>query len=94
MRNWLFWNDEVIDGKSAAVTGCAQNMRQWVIDIVQHAERLLEGLTRWTGRNLEEMQRNWIGKSIGALVDFRLRACGAIHGFTIPLRHAVRRPRF
>ena len=48
-------------------------MRQWVIDIVQYAERLLEGLDEidWP-ESTKEMQRNWIGKSIGAHVDFKV----------------------
>ncbi|MBR5004414.1 MAG: leucine--tRNA ligase, partial [Erysipelotrichaceae bacterium] len=48
-----------------------KNMRQWVIDIVKYAERLLEGLDEidWP-ESTKEMQRNWIGKSTGAHVDF------------------------
>ncbi len=48
-------------------------MRQWVIDIVPYAERLLAGLEDidWP-ESTKEMQRNWIGKSIGAHVDFQV----------------------
>ena len=69
-------NDEVIDGKSerGGYPVVRKNMRQWVIDIVQYAERLLEGLEEidWP-ESTKEMQRNWIGKSIGALVDFKVQ---------------------
>ena len=66
-------NDEVIDGKSerGGYPVVRKNMRQWVIDIVKYAERLLEGLDEidWP-ESTKEMQRNWIGKSTGAHVDF------------------------
>lgn len=66
-------NDEVIDGKSerGGYPVVRKNMRQWVIDIVKYAERLLEGLEDidWP-ESTKEMQRNWIGKSTGAHVDF------------------------
>ena len=66
-------NDEVIDGKSerGGYPVVRKNMRQWVIDIVKYAERLLEGLNEidWP-ESTKEMQRNWIGKSTGAHVDF------------------------
>lgn len=68
-------NDEVIDGKSerGGYPVVRKNMRQWVIDIVQYADRLLEGLDEidWP-ESTKEMQRNWIGKSIGAHVDFKV----------------------
>ncbi len=68
-------NDEVIDGKSerGGYPVVRKNMRQWVIDIVKYAERLLEGLDEidWP-ESTKEMQRNWIGKSTGAHVDFKV----------------------
>ncbi|WP_273399700.1 leucine--tRNA ligase [Traorella massiliensis] len=68
-------NDEIVDGKSerGGYPVVRKNMRQWVIDIVQYAERLLEGLDEidWP-ESTKEMQRNWIGKSIGAHVDFKV----------------------
>ena len=77
-------NDEVIDGKSerGGYPVVRKNMRQWVIDIVQYAERLLEGLDEvdWP-ESTKEMQRNWIGKSIGALVDFQV--AGHAEQFTV-----------
>ena len=68
-------NDEVIDGKSerGGYPVVRKNMKQWVIDIVAYAERLLEGLDTidWP-ESTKEMQRNWIGKSIGAHVKFKV----------------------
>ena len=68
-------NEEVIDGKSE-VGGFAvvrKPMRQWVLKITAYADRLLEDLklVDWPASTLE-MQRNWIGRSIGAEVDFPL----------------------
>ena len=69
-------NDEVIDGKSerGGYPVVRKNMKQWVIDIVKYAERLLEGLDEidWP-ESTKEMQRNWIGKSIGAHVTFAVK---------------------
>lgn len=68
-------NDEVIDGKSerGGYPVVRKNMRQWVIDIVAYAEKLLAGLDTidWP-ESTKEMQRNWIGKSIGAQVEFKV----------------------
>ena len=66
-------NDEVIDGKSerGGYPVIRKNLKQWVIDQPKFAERLLEGLDRidWP-ESTKEIQRNWIGKSVGAEVDF------------------------
>lgn len=68
-------NDEVIDGKSerGGYPVVRKNMRQWVIDIPAYAEKLLEGLETidWP-ESTKEIQRNWIGKSIGAQVTFKV----------------------
>ncbi len=68
-------NDEVIDGKSerGGFPVVRKNMKQWVIDIPKYAERLLEGLDTidWP-ESTKEIQRNWIGKSIGAEVNFKV----------------------
>ena len=68
-------NDEVIDGKSerGGYPVIRKNMKQWVIDIPKYAERLLDGLNEvdWP-ESTKEMQRNWIGKSIGAHVKFKV----------------------
>jgi leucyl-tRNA synthetase len=66
-------NEEVIDGKSevGGFPVVRQPMRQWVLRISAYADRLLDDLQelQWP-ESLKDMQRNWIGKSIGAEVDF------------------------
>lgn len=68
-------NDEVIDGKSerGGYPVVRKNMKQLCIDQPAFAERLLEGLEEidWP-QSTKEMQRNWIGKSIGANVVFKI----------------------
>ena len=68
-------NDEVIDGKSdrGGYPVVRKNMKQWVLDIPAYAEKLLEGLDEidWP-ESTKEMQRNWIGKSVGAHVKFKV----------------------
>jgi len=77
-------NDEVIDGKSerGGYPVVRKNMRQWVIDIPKYAEKLLTGLDDidWP-ESTKEIQRNWIGKSIGAHVDFKIK--NTEHKFTV-----------
>ncbi len=68
-------NDEVIDGKSerGGYPVVRKNMRQWIIDIPKYAERLLANLDEldWP-ESTKEIQRNWIGKSTGAQVTFKV----------------------
>ena len=68
-------NDEIINGVSerGGYTVTKKKMRQWSMRIGAYAERLLQGLERieWP-ESLKEMQRNWIGKSIGAKVFFQI----------------------
>ena len=68
-------NDEIIDGKSerGGFPVVRKNMKQWVLDIPAYAERLLEGLNTidWPD-STKEIQRNWIGKSVGAHVTFKV----------------------
>jgi len=68
-------NDEVIDGKSerGGYPVVRKNLKQWVIDQPAFAEELLSGLEKldWP-ESTKEIQRNWIGKSYGALVDFEV----------------------
>lgn len=68
-------NEEVIDGVSerGGHPVYRRPMRQWVLKITAYAERLLEDLEEldWP-ESLKAMQRNWIGKSEGALVDFKI----------------------
>ena len=68
-------NDEVIDGKSerGGFPVVRKNMKQWVLDIPKYAETLLAGLEDidWP-ESTKEIQRNWIGKSVGAHVNFKV----------------------
>jgi leucyl-tRNA synthetase len=68
-------NEEVVDGKSevGGFPVVRKPMRQWMLRITAYAERLLSDLDtiEWSD-SLKEMQRNWIGRSEGAEVDFPL----------------------
>ncbi len=68
-------NEEVINGRSERGDHpvVRKPMKQWVLKITAYAERLLEDLEGldWP-EGIKEMQRNWIGKSTGAEVDFRV----------------------
>ncbi len=68
-------NDEVINGVSerGGFPVIRKKMRQWSLRISAYAERLLQGLESidWTDA-IKETQRNWIGKSVGAEVQFKV----------------------
>lgn len=69
-------NEEVVDGKSE-IGGhpvVRVKMRQWMLKITAYADRLAEDLDEleWP-ENIKEMQRNWIGKSDGAEIDFSVK---------------------
>ena len=68
-------NEEVIDGKSerGGHPVIRKPMRQWMLKITEYAERLLEDLEEldWS-ESIKDMQRNWIGKSSGAEVEFAI----------------------
>ena len=68
-------NDEIKDGVSERGGHPVEQrkMRQWSMRIGAYSERLLRGLDKleWTG-SLKEIQRNWIGKSIGASIHFEI----------------------
>ena len=68
-------NDEIINGVSerGGYPVTKKKMKQWSMRIGAYAERLLKGLDEidWP-ESLKEMQRNWIGKSIGAKVFFQI----------------------
>ena len=68
-------NDEVIDGKSerGGFPVVRKNMKQWVLDIPKYAETLLKNLDEldWP-ESTKEIQKNWIGKSEGAEVTFKV----------------------
>ncbi len=78
-------NDEVIDGKSerGGYPVVRKNMKQWVIDQVAFADKLLEGLNEidWP-ESTKEMQRHWIGKSEGVEVEFKIVDGGTFSIFT------------
>ena len=91
MVNWcselgtVLANDEVVNGVS--VRGGypveRKKMRQWSLRITAYAERLLEGLNDldWTD-SIKEIQRNWIGKSRGASLEFKTESGEALEIFT------------
>lgn len=91
MVNWcselgtVLANDEVVNGVS--VRGGypveRKKMRQWSLRITAYAERLLEGLNDldWTD-SIKEIQRNWIGKSRGASLEFKTENGEALEIFT------------
>jgi leucyl-tRNA synthetase len=68
-------NEEIVDGRSevGGFEVVRKPMRQWVLKITAYADRLLEDLSlvEWPASTLE-MQKNWIGRSIGAEVLFHL----------------------
>ncbi|HEX3626220.1 MAG TPA: leucine--tRNA ligase [Verrucomicrobiae bacterium] len=68
-------NEEVVDGKSERgnFPVVRKPMQQWLLRITAYAEKLLQDLDiiNWTD-SLKEMQRNWIGRSEGAEVDFQV----------------------
>jgi leucyl-tRNA synthetase len=79
-------NEEVVDGKSERGGHPVVRMplRQWMLRITAYAESLLEDLERvdWP-EPIKQMQRNWIGRSEGAEVDFALeKSQGSIRVFT------------
>ena len=90
MVNWcsalgtVLANDEVINGVSARGGHLVEQkvMRQWCLRVSAYAQRLLDGLDTvdWTD-SLKETQRNWIGRSEGAEMNFRV-ADSQVH-FTI-----------
>jgi leucyl-tRNA synthetase len=83
-------NEQVVDGvcdRCGAVVG-KKELEQWYLKITDYAERLLADLgklTEWPAK-VKLMQKNWIGKSTGAEVDFR------IEGFDKALRIFTTRP--
>lgn len=74
-------NEEVLTDGSHEKCGhpvVKKNLKQWMLRIPEYAERLLDGLEEldWPG-GVKEMQRNWIGKSTGAEVDFPVEGSDA-----------------
>jgi len=79
-------NDEVKDGYSerGGHPVFQKKMTQWQLRVSAYAGRLLDGLDRldWTD-SLKEMQRNWIGRSEGAEMVFKVECDGTAHDVTI-----------
>ncbi len=78
-------NEEVVDGKSE-VGGhpvIRKPMKQWMLKITEYADRLLEDLEDldWP-ESVKEMQRNWIGRSEGAELDFKTESGETVRVFT------------
>ena len=82
MVNWcpklgtVLANDEVVDGVSerGGYPVVQKKMKQWCLRVSAYAQRLLDGLDTidWTD-SLKETQRNWIGRSEGAEVEFKVK---------------------
>ncbi|MFC5681831.1 leucine--tRNA ligase [Flavobacterium sp. MAHUQ-51] len=70
-------NDEIVNGVSerGGYPVIRKKMTQWSMRISAYAERLLQGLDTidWS-ESIKESQRNWIGKSVGAMVTFKVRS--------------------
>ncbi|HFD0535581.1 TPA: leucine--tRNA ligase [Enterococcus faecium] len=68
-------NEEVIDGKSerGGYDVVRKPMRQWMLKITAYADRLLDDLelVDWP-ESIKEMQKNWIGRSVGANIEFKV----------------------
>ncbi|MBU0940829.1 MAG: class I tRNA ligase family protein [Bacteroidetes bacterium] len=74
-------NDEIVNGVSerGGFTVVRKKMTQWSMRISAYAERLLQGLNNidWS-ESIKESQRNWIGKSVGAMVSFPISILPAL----------------
>jgi leucyl-tRNA synthetase len=73
-------NEQVVDGacERCGTPVVQRDLEQWFYRITDYAERLLEGLDGLTGwpERVKVMQRNWIGRSVGAEIDFELPELG------------------
>src|SRR3989338_359978 len=71
-------NEDVEDGKCerCATTVVKKPMRQWVLKITDYAEKMLEDLDEMKGwpEHIKESQRNWIGKSEGVEISFKVKS--------------------
>jgi leucyl-tRNA synthetase len=71
-------NEEVVGGVSerGGHPVIRKPMRQWMLRITKYAQRLLDGLDKldWS-ESIKKLQQDWIGKSIGAEVDFQIAGC-------------------
>jgi len=79
-------NDEVINGVSerGGYPVVKKKLRQWYLRITEYADRLLEGLKKVDfSEAMKEMQTNWIGKSEGAEVEFRVDSRESIESLKV-----------
>ncbi len=80
-------NDEVINGVSyrGGFPVIKKQMRQWSLRITEYAERLLKGLDEIDfSDSMKEIQRNWIGKSMGAKISFQVKnEKGEVHNLVV-----------
>lgn len=69
-------NEQVVNGKCerCGTEVTIRRLEQWYFKITDYAEKLLNDLDKLTGwpENVKIMQKNWIGKSVGAEVDFKI----------------------
>lgn len=83
--NTIIANEQVVNGHCERCDSEVQhkNMRQWFFKITEYADRLLSGLDTidWPEKT-KTLQRNWIGKSVGAEVDFALESGEKLTVFT------------
>ncbi|PWI30737.1 leucine--tRNA ligase [Flavobacteriaceae bacterium LYZ1037] len=85
-------NDEIVNGVSerGGHPVIRKKMTQWSMRISAYAERLLQGLDTidWTD-SLKESQRNWIGKSVGASVTFKVLSNEECHAELVEASHKI-----
>ena len=99
--SWVNWcpalgtvlaNDEIVNGVSERGGHPVEQklMRQWSMRIKAYAERLIQGLenVEWTD-SIKDIQRNWIGKSIGASVKFEVLASTPLSQQSTPLSQHI-----
>lgn len=91
--NWCEYCNTVLANEQVDVEGhcwrchnivTKRKLKQWFFKITDYAERLLNDLDKLTGwpENVKTMQKNWIGKSMGAEIDFKLESGEKIPVFT------------
>lgn len=88
-------NDEVVNGVSerGGHPVVKKKLRQWYLRITEYADRLLAGLqTVDFSDSMKEMQTNWIGKSYGAEIDFKVKPLEGMNGDAGAIKVYTTRP--
>lgn len=89
-------NDEVINGASyrGGFPVVKRQMCQWSLRITEYADRLLKGLDEIDfSESMKEIQRNWIGKSVGAELEFEVESSKLeVPGYKLKIRVFTTRP--